>query len=317
MAKHRARTRRAAKRLTICETGLSDQAYVNVFVEARHTDQTATSPTATVIRAIEVLVTAASLPPEVARPVVPRRNFISATVRVADLLMIAAMADVTFVHAAESLTFSLPIAAAATASLQPTPRSVKVNGKMTSGDSVLIGFVDVGGFDFPHEDFLDNAGDTRFVAIWDKGRRFRGAGIVRAWFGVHGTAAQGSRRRGASPGASPKRQACPGHRRRTRERSDAGISRAGARSEPSSARSRPDGEPRSSPPGSCGLPDSSREARRLPAYPAASTVEHGFGQSIRQWMSNIGQYVNSRAEDTPHFRAPTEGSWSKTPLSTA
>lgn len=34
---------------------------------------------------------------------------------------------------------------------------------------VLIGFVDVGGFDFAHPDFLDANGETRFHAIWDQG----------------------------------------------------------------------------------------------------------------------------------------------------
>ena len=38
------------------------------------------------------------------------------------------------------------------------------------GHGVLIGLIDVGGFDFAHEDFLDaDGGDTRFVRIWDQG----------------------------------------------------------------------------------------------------------------------------------------------------
>lgn len=35
--------------------------------------------------------------------------------------------------------------------------------------AVLIGIIDVGGFDFSHPDFLDNKGRTRFLAIWDQG----------------------------------------------------------------------------------------------------------------------------------------------------
>jgi subtilisin family serine protease len=34
---------------------------------------------------------------------------------------------------------------------------------------VLIGIIDVGGFDFSHPDFLDRRGRTRFVSIWDQG----------------------------------------------------------------------------------------------------------------------------------------------------
>lgn len=36
------------------------------------------------------------------------------------------------------------------------------------GQNVLIGIIDVGGFDFAHPDFLDDNGKTRFVEIWDQ-----------------------------------------------------------------------------------------------------------------------------------------------------
>jgi subtilisin family serine protease len=35
--------------------------------------------------------------------------------------------------------------------------------------SVLMGIIDVGGFDFAHPDFLDASGNTRFLRIWDQG----------------------------------------------------------------------------------------------------------------------------------------------------
>lgn len=37
------------------------------------------------------------------------------------------------------------------------------------GENVLIGIIDVDGFDFAHEDFLDASGQTRFERIWDQG----------------------------------------------------------------------------------------------------------------------------------------------------
>lgn len=37
------------------------------------------------------------------------------------------------------------------------------------GEGVLIGIIDVQGFDFSHPDFLEENGDTRFIAIWDQG----------------------------------------------------------------------------------------------------------------------------------------------------
>jgi subtilisin family serine protease len=37
------------------------------------------------------------------------------------------------------------------------------------GSGVLIGLIDVGGFDFAHPDFLNAKGETRFRCIWDQG----------------------------------------------------------------------------------------------------------------------------------------------------
>jgi hypothetical protein len=63
---------------------------------------------------------------------------------------------------------------------QPTLGEASVNGPAPElrsfpgeerhrfGEGVLIGLIDVGGFDFAHPDFLDQ-GHTRFVRIWDQG----------------------------------------------------------------------------------------------------------------------------------------------------
>lgn len=45
-------------------------------------------------------------------------------------------------------------------------------GEPEYGSNVLIGIVDVGGFDFSHPDFVRN-GKTRFVRIWDQDGDFR------------------------------------------------------------------------------------------------------------------------------------------------
>jgi subtilisin family serine protease len=41
------------------------------------------------------------------------------------------------------------------------------------GEGVLIGLIDVGGFDFAHREFLDSDGRTRFERIWDQGGETR------------------------------------------------------------------------------------------------------------------------------------------------
>ncbi len=51
-----------------------------------------------------------------------------------------------------------------------TPSQKHGRGKLDSKHvHVLVGIVDVNGFDFSHPDFLDENGNTRFVRIWDQG----------------------------------------------------------------------------------------------------------------------------------------------------
>lgn len=49
------------------------------------------------------------------------------------------------------------------------PSRVAELAKLSLPHEVLIGIIDVGGFDFAHPDFLDEKGHTRFVNIWDQG----------------------------------------------------------------------------------------------------------------------------------------------------
>jgi subtilisin family serine protease len=51
------------------------------------------------------------------------------------------------------------------------------------GEGVLIGLIDVGGFDFAHPDFLDEQGQTRFERIWDQGGNLRGSPAERGTCG--------------------------------------------------------------------------------------------------------------------------------------
>ena len=52
----------------------------------------------------------------------------------------------------------------------PTAATRRIRGRAhRSGEGVLVGLIDVGGFDFSHPDFLDADGTTRFERIWDQG----------------------------------------------------------------------------------------------------------------------------------------------------
>lgn len=100
-----------------------------------------------------------------------RRNFMSATVPIALLDELSRNPVVAFVHRAESLKLSVPLAEPALR--KPKPRAVGTAATYGRGSGVLIGIVDVDGFDFAHPDFLKPDGTTRFAAIWDQGGDFR------------------------------------------------------------------------------------------------------------------------------------------------
>jgi subtilisin family serine protease len=165
-------TKKPPRRPKIQRAGLAKSAYVNVFIETFTGDAEGPSPIDGVVKSLKAMLNVAKVPRGVARKVMPRRNFVSATVPVESLPEISALKGVAFVHAAESLTFSLPTAGAASIAA-PAPRAIRVGGVRLTGAAVLIGIIDVGGFDFAHPDFLDDAGKTRFVSIWDQGGNFR------------------------------------------------------------------------------------------------------------------------------------------------
>lgn len=57
-------------------------------------------------------------------------------------------------------------------------RRVKAESRRhRDGTGVLVGIIDVGGFDFAHMDFLDHTGKTRWVAIWDQAGTTRPAPV--------------------------------------------------------------------------------------------------------------------------------------------
>ncbi len=166
-----------AKRPKLVNEQQPDNAYVNVFIETvrdgtTHTDE----DDAAVVRRLADMCCSAleKTDPKVVRgSVIPRRNFLSATIPVPLLEELRADPSVAFVHPAEPLKLDLPEAESADT---PTPRKVgntKLQRVHKQGEGVLIGIIDVGGFDFSHEDFLDGNGNTRFVSIWDQGGDFR------------------------------------------------------------------------------------------------------------------------------------------------
>ncbi|XIK06423.1 S8 family serine peptidase [Mesorhizobium sp. AaZ16] len=76
-----------------------------------------------------------------------------------------------FIEPADNLKHPRPIKGS-TASKAPPRRGVdKKKQPHGDGAGVLIGIIDVEGFDWAHPEFMDQNGKSRFVTIWDQGAR--------------------------------------------------------------------------------------------------------------------------------------------------
>jgi subtilisin family serine protease len=103
-----------------------------------------------------------------------KEHLVTAAVRLSDLSALRDDPDVIAVETAEPIQFSPPLAVAAV-NAPPTPESRWPDGQpLDAGpQQILLGIIDVQGFDFGHPDFLTDDGQPRFLAIWDQGGNTR------------------------------------------------------------------------------------------------------------------------------------------------
>jgi subtilisin family serine protease len=110
--------------------------------------------------------TAPPMPREIART----GRIARAKVPIDQLPKLAADPNVAFIEIGEALKAPQPnIAPGTVKAPASTERKFGSEAQHHFGEDVLIGIIDVQGFDFSHSDFLDSQGNTRFVAIWDQG----------------------------------------------------------------------------------------------------------------------------------------------------
>lgn len=94
----------------------------------------------------------------------------SKRIRLNDLRALAGQNDVSFIELGEPLKYPDAIVSAGDVS-PPSVSERNIPGRDSGGHDVLIGIIDVGGFDFSHPDFTQSRGDqttTRWVRIWDQ-----------------------------------------------------------------------------------------------------------------------------------------------------
>ena len=134
------------------QKSLTNEVRVSVFIERDGLEATAKAGKAAIGK--ESAITA------------ERGRLATMEIPVADLPELAAQGSVVRIEMGETLKHPRPQISTATVSApSATVRRFGTNG----GKNVLIGIIDVEGFDFAHPDFLDANGTTRFVSIWDQG----------------------------------------------------------------------------------------------------------------------------------------------------
>lgn len=159
------------KRKKIKQLGYSKSAFANVLIEVSRASTGGTGLNESALRdkLYEKLAKELKRTKEfraVGGALLKQRNFIFATLPLERINHLKQEPGVAFVHAMDRIKFDIPLPENVPNAQQvPTPRGVPGH----TGEGVLIGIIDVGGFDFAHPDFLDAQGKTRFVAIWDQG----------------------------------------------------------------------------------------------------------------------------------------------------
>lgn len=103
--------------------------------------------------------------------VIRKGNIVASKVPLTELKSLSEKPHVVGIEVPRSLRLADPLIAKNFANAADI-KFTELRSEYKSSKDVLIGIIDVGGFDFSHPDFLDKNG-TRFLKIWDQGSNFR------------------------------------------------------------------------------------------------------------------------------------------------
>lgn len=153
----------------------ADNAYINVFIEFYPEQEGRIGSSTAEMERVRKYIenTQAQADEHIPSAISGRRNFLCATVPVTMLEELKGDPAIVYIHPSSPLTLDRPEINAVPPKEKPKSKAIGNAKKYGRGKEVLIGIVDVGGFDFSHPDFLDDEGNTRFIAIWDQGGDFR------------------------------------------------------------------------------------------------------------------------------------------------
>jgi subtilisin family serine protease len=163
------------KRPKLPELPPPNDAYINVFIEFfPEKEGSIGAPTADVERVTTLISnTQMQSADRIPAGISGRRNLLCATIPIPMLDQLKADPAIAFVHPSNPLTLDRPEVRSIPPERKLGSKAIGSAKECGRGDAVLIGIIDVGGFDFSHPDFLDEEGNTRFIAIWDQGGDFR------------------------------------------------------------------------------------------------------------------------------------------------
>ena len=124
---------------------ISSDSFVNVFIE---------------------LDDAANVPEPLTGETARMGNLVTAHIPMSRLAEIAENEHVAFIELGDAMSLPRPVAMSDQVSAPSrSERRVPLGNKHKNSVGVLIGIIDVEGFDFAHPDFLDKYGNTRFFRI--------------------------------------------------------------------------------------------------------------------------------------------------------
>lgn len=102
-------------------------------------------------------------------------NIISSSVLLTELKSLSEDPQVVGVERPQVVKLADPVITERYAKTEPPSKWHQLRQQYQPIHEVIIGIIDVQGFDFAHPDFLDTNGQSRFLKIWDQGSDFRKA----------------------------------------------------------------------------------------------------------------------------------------------